>query len=64
MTPTGAELHTDLPKEIENSRSAGANYGARMPDDPELSLVVERWPLLSETVRNEIVAMAVAETVK
>jgi hypothetical protein len=33
-------------------------------DDPDLAFLVEHWPLLSEPVRNEIVALAAAGTVK
>jgi hypothetical protein len=61
MTPTGAELPTDLPKETTIRPTGGANYGAHSGDDRELSFVVERWPLLSAVVREEICRLAAGE---
>jgi hypothetical protein len=51
MTPTGCELSSNSSGKTQNSKRDGAFPGA---PDPDLALIVARWPDLSADVRKMI----------
>jgi hypothetical protein len=61
MGGTGPAHQADFSKETAFLQSDGAHCGADAGRDSDLSFVVERWPLLSDSVRNEICRLAAAE---